>query len=636
MKPPPGEIWTPWLALGLAQPENASVDRSPDARRWGYVLDTGVQLGNWNLGPLAAYLWRRALEAATAFDRRDGEVQGTLAELRNRLVVLEASTAPDPETARERVGAYLAGHPRADLVRSAATQLLTASQFPAACRLYESLTRQEPGNEEDWRNLLAAYNAEGDLDAMETALVSLLGTAHAAPSPLARGELVRDLATLRQFEGDAAGALRLLEREFQDGNHAVPVVTSLATAYERAGRLDDAARVWQDDIAGDYPNARTGRLALARLAERRGNLPQAISWLEEELAGKGPPGTEAAVGELAGLYLRTGREDQAKLLTLGLLKTNRLEALPAAAQAFAQAGRQSAAPGVAAGGRAAFTRSANALPTPATVAPERPRPTHGTGDGVRTRDAAAGEVFPGLARAEIRLRNGAVRAGPSARSRPLGSKANCNASGGEGRGEFSAGEQLVGFYLDTHQTEPLRHVVQAIDARPNLPEQSLAGIEKRLVAADLAGVALPLSERLFRRFPQNEVYGLVRAEVLWKTGQTAEAGRLLEALDGNACFREDLSVRIGALYEKLGEAERARSFYVRAVQRDPAGARPWRSACGWRRSRPNARTCRRRDGVADRLPVSGDGQRSHSPGRFPASVGDLGGGSRGLPAGSSR
>ena len=560
------------LALGLAEPESANVDRSPDARRWSYVLGTGVQLENWNLGPLATYLWRRALEGATAFDRRDGEVQGTLAEITSRLVVLEVATAPDPETGRERVSAYLAEHPRADLVRSVATQLLTASQFPAARQCYESLTRQEPGNEEDWRNLLVAYNAEGDLDGMETVLVSLLGPDRAPPSPLTRAELVRDLAALHQFEGDAAGATRLLEREFQDGNRAAPVVTSLAASYERAGLLDDAARVWQEGIAGDYANARTYRLTLARLAERRGNLPQAISWLEAELVGKGPPSAEAAVGQLADLYLRTGRTDQAKDLVLGLLKTNSLESLPGVAQAFAQAGQQ---PLIREWLRTAVRRARdpqtrfqlqqqllqNNLASPTEPAAEFARE-------MRRLEKFA-QALPALKSVYETARYALARQ----RGADHWLEGELQRGWREGRGEFAAGEQLVSFYLDTRQTEPLRRVVEAIDTRPNLPEQSLAGIEKRLTDANLAGMALPLAERLYRRFPQNDLYGLDRAKVLWKTGQTAEADRLLEALDGSAFFREDLSARIGALYEELGETERARSFYVRAVQRDPAGER---------------------------------------------------------------
>ena len=560
------------LALGLAEPESANVDRSPDARRWSYVLGTGVQLENWNLGPLAAYLWRRALEGATAFDRRDGEVQGTLAEINNRLVVLEVATAPDPETGRERVSAYLAGHPRADLVRSVATQWLTASQFPAARQCYESLTRQEPGNEEDRRNLLVACNAEGDLDDMEAALVSLLGPDRAPPSPLTRAELVRDLAALRQFEGDAAGAIRLLEREFQDGNRAAPVVTSLAASYERAGLLDDAARVWQEGIASDYANARTYRLALARLAERRGNLPLAISWLEAELAGREPPGAEAAVGQLAGLYLRTGRMDQAKDLALGLLKTNSPEALPGVVQAFVQAGQPSLI-------REWLRTAVRRARDPQTrfqiqqqlLQKDLASPTEPTAEFAREvrRLEKFAQALPALKSAYETARYTLARQ----RGADHWLEGELQREWREGRGEFAAGEQLVSFYLDTRQTEPLRRVVQAIDARPNLPEQSLAGIEKRLTDADLAGMALPLSERLFRRFPQNDLYGLDRAKVLWKTGQTAEADRLLEALNGSAFFREDLSARIGALYEELGDIERARSFYARAVQRDPSGMR---------------------------------------------------------------
>ena len=326
------------LALRLASPDNG--ERSADARRWNYVLDAGAQLESWNLGPLAASLWRQALQEGTAWDRRDIEAQGVQAEIRNRLVLLEVATAADPEVRRERVSDYLGSHPRVDLVHVAATQLLASSEFPAARQFYGALLRQEPGDGDDWRNLLIACDAGGDADGMEAVLDSLLESARQAPSVPGRAEWVHDLAALHQLEGDAAGAVRLLEREFQDGLRAAPVVTSLAQAYERGGMLDDAARVWQEGIAADYGNARTYRLALAGLEERRGNLPQAISWLEAETAGLARPVAGAAVAQLAGLYLRTGRTDQAKNLALDLLKANDLEPLPGVLEAFVKAGQQ--------------------------------------------------------------------------------------------------------------------------------------------------------------------------------------------------------------------------------------------------------------------------------------------------------
>ena len=558
------------LALRLAPSGNE--EHSADARRWNYLLETGAQLENWNLGPLAASLWREALQEGTAWDRRDIEVQGMLAEIRNRLVALEVATAADPEACRERVSDYLGSHPRVDLVHSTATQLLASSDFPAARQFYEALIRQEPGDGDDWRNLLVACDAGGDLDGMEAILLSLLETPRQAPSMPSRAELIHDLAALHQLEGDTAGALRLLEREFQGGLRAAPVVTSLALAYERSGMLEDAARVWQEGIVGDYGNARTYRLALARLEEQRGNLSQAISWLEAEGAGVARPGAGAAVAQLAGLYLRTGRTDQARDLTLGLLKTNDLEPLTGVVQAFAQAGQQ---PLIRQCLRTAIRRSRDPqtrcqlqqqlLQTDA-AAPAEPLAEFGR-EMRRLKKFA--EAAPALKPAYETARYALARQ----RGADHWLEVELQREWRDGRGDFAAGEQLAAFYLDTRQAEPLRRVVRAIDARPNLPEQSLASLEKRLAEAGFAELALPVSERLFRRFPQNEPYALGRARVLWKSGHTGEANQLLEALDGSSVFRGDASARIGALYEELGDSERARSFYRRAAQRDPAGIR---------------------------------------------------------------
>ena len=204
----------------------------------------------------------------------------------------------------------------------------------------------------------------------------------------------------------------------------------------------------------------------------------------------------------------------------------------------------------------------------------------------------------------------------------------------DGHGEFAAGEQLAGLYLDARQAEPLRRVVRAIDARPNLPEQSLASLAKRLTDAGFAELALPVSERLFRRFPQNELYALGRARALWKAGRADEANQLLEALDASSVFRGDAAARIGALYEELGDPERARACYRRAAERDPAGIR---SATVFlrlaqmetqRHDLPEAgrllRIAYRSSAVANDLTPLVD---------YLQASGDLGGGSHGLPGG---
>ena len=557
------------LALRPATPE--SDERSPDARRWSYLLDAGTQLENWNLGSLAAYLWRKALQEQTAFDREDAGASAILAEIRNRLVVLQVLTAPDPEASRECVTSYLSEHPRLDLLRSAAAQLLAASQWPAARQLYEFLTRQEPGNAENWRNLLGACEASGDWDATEEVLVSLLGTPHLVPVSINPAELVRELAAVHQSEGDAAGAVRLLERELHDGTRSLPVVSALASAYEGMGRLDEAARVWQEGITTDLSNARIYFLQQARLEEQRGNLRGAISLLKGEAAGKVMPANAGAATELVSLSLRTGQLAQAKEIASTLLKTNALDDLGGVAETFARADQPASIRELL---RTAILRSHDpqtrfqlqqsliqyALPPggpPAEFAREMRRLRH-FAQGVPTLRTAYVAARYTLARQHA--------ADPWLEE-------ELRREWQDGRGDFAAGEQLAGFYLDTRQTGPLQHVVRTIDERPNLPELSLANLEKRLTDAGLAALALPVSERLLRRFPQNEQYALGRARVLWKSGQTDEANRLLEALDRSSIFREDFATRIATLYEELGDAERARAYYGRAVQRDSTGGR---------------------------------------------------------------
>ena len=552
------------LALRPAVP--ASDERSPEARHWSYLLDAGAQLENWNFASLAAYLWREALRGATAFDRADASASALLAEIRGRLAVLQVTTAPDPESGRECLAAYLRENPRTELLRSAAAQLLAASQWPAARQLYEFLTRQEPANAENWRNLLGACEASGDLDATEQVLVALLGTPRAAPFSINPAELVRELAAVHQSEGDTAGAVRLLEREFHDGTRSLPVVSSLASAYEGMGKLDEAARVWQEGITADLGNAKSCYLEQARLEERRGNLRGAISLLKGQMTGRVSPGAAGAATELVSLYLRTGQIDQAKDLASAGLSTNAFDDPGGVAEAFVRANQSALIRELL---RSAILRSHDPQRrfqlqqswlqhAPPAEFPREMRRLEHFAQGV-----------PALKSAYVAVR--------CALARQHGADAwlegELQREWRDGRGDFAAGEQLVGFYLDTRQTVPLERVVRAIDARPNLPETPLANLEKRLTDAGLAALALPVSERLLRRFPQNEQYAFARARVLWKSGRLDEARALLEALDRSSVFREDLAARIAALYEELGDLEQARAYDERAVQRDPAGGR---------------------------------------------------------------
>ncbi len=141
-----------------------------------------------------------------------------------------------------------------------------------------------------------------------------------------------------------------------------------------------------------------------------------------------------------------------------------------------------------------------------------------------------------------------------------------------GAGDIAAGDGLAKLYLDQKRWETLRALVAAINARPNLPETTLSGLAARLVKAGQAPMALALSERLCRRFPQNATYSLLRARARWDDGQRAEATKILDTLDASGIFREGSDVPAANLWLELGERAQARASLQRALERDPSGA----------------------------------------------------------------
>ncbi len=95
----------------------------------------------------------------------------------------------------------------------------------------------------------------------------------------------------------------------------------------------------------------------------------------------------------------------------------------------------------------------------------------------------------------------------------------------DSKGDVAAGETLAALYLETKRDDGLRDVVTAIDHHPDLPEQTLHQLEQRLVQTNHGPLALPMLERLRRRFPQNEWYAQDQARALWQAGRRDEASR---------------------------------------------------------------------------------------------------------------
>jgi tetratricopeptide (TPR) repeat protein len=138
-----------------------------------------------------------------------------------------------------------------------------------------------------------------------------------------------------------------------------------------------------------------------------------------------------------------------------------------------------------------------------------------------------------------------------------------------GAGDIAAGENLVRLFEATGRADALRQTVGEIDGRPDLPELTLFAIEQDLSSTKDAALALPIAQRLARRFPEKEPYALARARICWIAGRREEARAILEALDETSVFVDNVADRIGDLYAALGDRAGEREFYGRVALRDP-------------------------------------------------------------------
>ncbi len=311
---------------------------TPDARRWNYVLNNGMQLQAWNLDALAAYYWRHALKEVSAFERQDGDATNFQTEIRGRLLTVDVATAADPQQARERVEEYLRAGPGWEAVANEAAQLLAASQYPSAARLYETLCRVRPGDAEHWRNLFLAEESSEDRAALERTLNFLLSDAPTLPAGLSRIDLVNRLANLREAEGDGTGACRLLEHAQSEAPGAFPLLIQLAQMEERAGRWEQAAHFWNEAIPFDPSGG--ARLSLAAVDEHLGQNDRAIGQLNDAMKSAVEPTRTNAAVHLAQLFLSTGRVDEARALGTRLLEEGAAAALPAVAEELAKKGQR--------------------------------------------------------------------------------------------------------------------------------------------------------------------------------------------------------------------------------------------------------------------------------------------------------
>lgn len=520
---------------------------SVDARRWGYLLANSAQLAAWNLDAAAIHLSRRALSQANAFQRRDPECRDALGRIRAQLAASEIRMAPGPAAAAELVDDYLRSRPEPSPAHQLASALM-AARPSLAVRIHEYLVRVEPAQPDHVRELLDAYAAAGDRAALQRTLRRLLEESEAPgdhPPGLQPADLALRLANELDRDGDPEGAREALARQWRANPGVGLVALALAKREVRAGHVDQAAEVLRGPLTAETVTA--ARLALADLERGRGNLGEAKRLTKEAAARPGDPLHSTAAARLAAICL--AQEDRAGALEAArdpacALATAAGSKNPDAAREFYGLALRNAAD---AGVRFAAQRGLLASTAPG----ELPR-------AIARLRRIAGEDGMLLNDWEDARYQQAHDHGLDAW---LEEELKRDWQGGAGRA--AAGAKLVDLYLATGQNARLSETVAGMVAHDAGREPAALAVQAALVAHGRAGLALPLIERLARRFPRDDAYGLAWVRALAKAGQLAEADAVAEQLSAASAVRGNIDERLARQFLDAGDKARALEYYGR-------------------------------------------------------------------------
>ncbi|MBE7209912.1 MAG: hypothetical protein INR65_02745 [Gluconacetobacter diazotrophicus] len=538
---------------------------STDVRRWNYLFACGAQLEAWHLDRLAAHAWRRGLSEATVFDRHDAELSSLLGETRLHALVAETLAAEDPQEARERVTEYLQAQPTVLSQASAALALLNAGQQTAAIQIYERLQREVPVESDYPRALLSAQEAAGDLASVDAGLA-----AEHTDNPATQVDTLVRRARLAEVIGQADRSRRLLLQAWRIAPASATVLRPLTQALGHTQQLDDCEAVWREAIERD-PSA-TSIDALADLEIQRGQKEAAFTLVHEATELRSEPSRGWWTGRRVNIYLAAGHLSEAVDLLRQQVRAGETAGLVEAAPALA---RQQPGPVL------------RELLASAVRAARDPLARYQVQAALVKETCTARDVPAEEFRREMRRLQGFAEAATGQQERFLNDRSALAMLRGatdwlegelkrewdEGRGEVASGSRLANLYFEKKQWDPLRRVVEQFDARPNLPEPTLASLATRLVNTGHADWALPILDRLSRRFPQNADYVAARATALWRVGRHDEAAQVLDVLDAQTVFDDDFSGRAASVYLECGDRARAVASLERTVYLDPLALR---------------------------------------------------------------
>ncbi len=227
-----------------------------------------------------------------------------------------------------------------------AAQLLSASRFAEAARVFEYLCEAEPGAGEHWQERFNALKSAGDVVAAERLWRDLLNGRVPWPPLLNRSGVARQLAGLLEKDfGEPESARRLLWREHKgDRNMGDDLYVELARSCERVGQWEDAALVWKE--AARYAATRERRRVPGKnpgAAARPGRRGARLGSTVDGQGGVLPADHARVTLGLAEIQLAGGCVDEALDAGFDLLRGNQPEAVSGVVAMLSRVGEGKAA-----------------------------------------------------------------------------------------------------------------------------------------------------------------------------------------------------------------------------------------------------------------------------------------------------
>jgi len=282
-------------SLEIDEPATASV------RNWRFLLNAGIQLQAWKLDSLCIDLWEKALADQALVQLQGDLIINAARDLRQRLCVLRASTAPIGDL-QQWMDAFARTAPH-DGAAPLAAALATMGANTQAIEIYRRLWERDHSDPEILRSLLTACRTAGDDDTAEAMLGSTFTDANLPLNDGVRREFIVQFVDLLERRGEIDRALTLLAESLETAPGDTRLLQRLAQLHEKAGHTEQAESVCQQLLAIEPGNLAI-RLSLAAMLEKKGRLADAIALVEKSSAPE-------AEGRLAALQIRNHHPEEA-------------------------------------------------------------------------------------------------------------------------------------------------------------------------------------------------------------------------------------------------------------------------------------------------------------------------------------